>query len=468
MIKPFLNADFLLETETAQQLYHAHAAKMPIIDYHCHLNPEQIATNYQFRDLTEIWLGGDHYKWRAMRANGVPEVYITGDKPAYAKFEKWADTLQHAMRNPLYHWTHLELSRVFGVDMVLNSQTARSIYEICTEKLQTEAFRPHAILEKMRVEVVCTTDDPIDKLAHHAAIHDSALATKVLPTWRPDKAMAAENPTTYNTYLDQLEQAADYSIHTFTDLIGALQNRHDFFESMGCRLSDHGLTTFVYQPCSAAKAEAAFSKVRQQKPLTHEELIGLQSALLYELAAMDARSNWVQQFHIGATRNNNTRMFKQLGADAGYDAIADGSLAQSLICFLDHLNSDELLAKSIFYNLNPRDNEVIVSTLYSFNDGSVPGKMQYGSGWWFLDQLHGMEKQLNTLSDLGLLSRFVGMLTDSRSFLSYPRHEYFRRLLCNMLGREVENGQLPASELPFSGCMVEDISYTNAKDYFGF
>lgn len=467
-MKTFLDSNFLLQSDTAQKLYHEHAAKMPIIDYHCHLIPQQIADNYQFADLTEIWLGGDHYKWRAMRANGVPEAYITGDKPAYEKFEKWAGTMQHAMRNPLYHWTHLELSRIFGIDKVLNPQTAREIYDECTAKLQTPEFRAQAIMERMNVKVVCTTDDPIDSLEHHIATRNTPLTTKVLPTWRPDKAMAVENVTTYNEYLTKLEAASNVTILTFKDLLDALQKRHDYFAAQGCTVSDHGLTTFYAEPYTHAEIEAIFLKARMQKDLTALEIDKFRSAMLYELAVMDARSNWVQQFHIGATRNNNTRMFKQLGPDTGYDAIADVEVAVPLSRFLARLDEEGALGKSIFYNLNPRDNELMVTTIYSFNDGTVPGKMQYGSGWWFLDQIHGMENQMNALSDLGLLSRFVGMLTDSRSFLSYPRHEYFRRILCNMLGREVENGELPASELPFIGKMVEDISYNNAKQYFGF
>lgn len=467
-MKTFLDTNFLLQSDTAQQLYHEHAAKMPIIDYHCHLIPQQIADNYQFANLTEIWLGGDHYKWRAMRANGVPEAYITGDKPAYEKFERWADTLQHAMRNPLYHWTHLELSRIFGIDKVLNPFTAREIYETCTAKLQTPEFRAQAIMERMNVEVVCTTDDPIDSLDYHAAIRQGSLKTKVLPTWRPDKAMAIEEVISYNAYLTKLEAASNITILSYKDLLKALQTRHDYFASQGCCLSDHGLTTFYATPYTDHEIEAIFLKARMKKELTGEEIAKFRSAILYDLAIMNANSNWVQQFHIGATRNNNARMFKKLGADTGYDAIGDSEVATPLSRFLSRLDEDGGLAKSIFYNLNPRDNEVMVTTIYSFNDGTVPGKMQYGAGWWFLDQIHGMEKQMNALSDLGLLSRFVGMLTDSRSFLSYPRHEYFRRILCNILGREIENGELPASELPFIGQMVEDISYNNAKQYFGF
>ncbi len=466
-MKPFLDSEFLLQTETARQLYHCHAEKMPIIDYHCHLNPKEIAENHQFADLTEIWLGGDHYKWRAMRANGVEEEYVTGSKPSFEKFMKWADTLQHAMRNPLYHWTHLELSRVFGIDKVLNPSTAREIYDECTAKLQTPEFRAGAIMERMNVEVVCTTDDPADSLEHHRAIRQTPLKTRVLPTWRPDKAMAVESAS-YNDYISQLEAAADMSIVSFKDLLSALRKRHDYFAAEGCRVSDHGLTTFYATPYTDAEIEQIFLKARQGKTLTSEDTCKFRSAFLYEMAVMDAEAGWVQQFHVGPTRNNNARMFRLLGPDTGFDAIDDAPVAAPMVSFLSRLEKEGALAKTIFYNLNPKDSAVMMATAYSFNDGTVPGKMQYGAGWWFLDQIHGMEAQMNTLSDMGLLSRFVGMLTDSRSFLSYPRHEYFRRILCGMLGREVESGELPASELPFIGSMVEGISYRNAKQYFGF
>ncbi len=466
-MKPFLDSEFLLQTETARMLYHEHAQKMPIIDYHCHLNPQEIAENHRFADLTEIWLGGDHYKWRAMRANGVAEEYITGNKPPFEKLLKWADTLQHAMRNPLYHWTHLELSRVFGINKVLNPSSAREIYDECTAMLQTPEFRAQAIMERMNVDVVCTTDDPADSLEHHRAIRTTPLKTRVLPTWRPDKAMAIES-SDYNNYLSRLEAASNTTILSFKDLLSALQKRHDYFAAEGCRVSDHGLTTFYASPYTDAEVESIFMKARMNKALTPEEADKFRSAFLYEMAVMDARAGWVQQFHVGPTRNNNARMFKLLGPDTGYDAIDDAPIATPMIRFLSRLEENGTLAKSIFYNLNPKDSAVMMATAYSFNDGSLPGKMQYGSGWWFLDQIHGMEAQMNMLSDLGLLSRFVGMLTDSRSFLSYPRHEYFRRILCAMLGNEIENGELPTSELPFIGNMVEDISYRNAKQYFGF
>lgn len=467
-MRNFLDADFLLYSDTARMLYHEHAAKMPIIDYHCHLVPQLIADNYRFEDLTEIWLGGDHYKWRAMRANGIPEEYITGNKPAYEKFEKWAETMPYAMRNPLYHWTHLELSRIFGIDKVLNPSTAREIYEACTAKLQTPEFRARAIMERMHVELVCTTDDPADALDAHKAIRESGFKVKVLPTWRPDKAMMVADAKTYNTYLTQLERAADRSIGTYAELLSALEKRHRFFEEQGCRLSDHGLTAFCADPYTDAEIDRIFAKVRSGANPTEEEERKFRSAMLYDLAVMDAKSDWVQQFHIGAIRNNNTKMFRQLGPDTGFDAIGDYDVAAAMNRLLDRLNSDGVLARTILYNLNPRDNELMVTNAYNFNDGTVPGKMQYGAGWWFLDQLDGMERQMNALSSLGLLSRFVGMLTDSRSFLSYPRHEYFRRIVCNTLGREVENGELPASELPFIGQMVENISYFNAKNYFNW
>ena len=467
-MKTFLDPDFLLQTDTARALYHEHAAKMPIIDYHCHLDPRQIAENHAFEDLTEIWLGGDHYKWRAMRANGVPEEYITGDKPAYEKFQKWAETVPYLMRNPLYHWTHLELSRIFGIDRVLNPASARAIYEECTEKLRTPEFRAQAIMRRMHVEVVCTTDDPVDSLIYHQRIRESDIPTRVYPAWRPDKVLAIERTADFNAYLSRLEAATNRILLTYTQLLEALQERHDFFERQGCRLSDHGLDTFYAEPYTERGLEAIFMKGRMGKPLTEQELRMFRSALLYELAAMDARSGWVQQFHIGANRNNNRRMFRRLGADAGFDAIDDQPIAVSMNRFFSRLDEEDLLAKTIVYNLNPRDNALMVANAYNFNDGSVPGKMQYGAAWWFLDQIDGIREQLNTLSALGLLSRFVGMLTDSRSFLSYPRHEYFRRILCDLLGGEVEKGLLPASELPFLGQMVEDISYHNAKRYFGF
>lgn len=465
-MKTFLDADFLLYTDTARDLYHQHAARMPIIDYHCHLDPRQIAGNHSFADLTEIWLGGDHYKWRAMRANGIPEEYITGDKPAYEKFLKWAETMPYTMRNPLYHWTHLELSRVFGIQKVLNPTTAHDIYTECTEKLQTPEYRAQAIMKRMNVEIVCTTDDPVDSLEYHEAIRTSGFSTHVYPTWRPDKLLGIDDPKTFNQYLTKLEEASDTTILSYRHLLEALRKRHHFFAAQGCCVSDHGLDTFYAEPYTEQEIEVIFLRARMRKTITELETRKYRSSLLYDLAVMDAQVGWVQQYHIGANRNNNARMFKRLGPDRGFDAINDQPIALSMNRFFSRLDQEESLARTIVYNLNPKDNELMVANAYNFNDGTFPGKMQYGAAWWFLDQMKGMEDQLNVLSSLGLLSRFVGMLTDSRSFLSYPRHEYFRRILCNLLGNEVESGELPSSELPFIGQMVEDISYNNARRYF--
>jgi len=467
-MKNFLDADFLLQTDTARSLYRKHAEKMPIIDYHCHLDPKMIAQNYQFADLAEIWLGGDHYKWRAMRANGIPEEYITGNRTSFEKFEKWAETVPYTMRNPLYHWTHLELNRIFGIAELLKPANARAIYDECTAKLQTPEYRPQAIMKRMRVEAVGTTDDPVDTLEYHRAIRASGFSVKVVPAWRPDKAMAIENPQSYNAYIDKLEAASDMSIFTYNHLLDALQRRHDFFGQEGCNLSDHGLSTFYADPYTENEIRQIFAKVRAGNTPAPEETNKFRSAMLYELAVMDKKKDWIQQFHIGAIRNNNTRMFQQLGPDSGFDAIDDCTVAVPMNRFFSRLDERGNLAKTIVYNLNPRDNELIVTNIYNFNDGSTPGKMQFGSGWWFLDQLTGMENHLNALSALGLLSRFVGMLTDSRSFLSYPRHEYFRRLLCNMIGNDIEKGLLPVSEITFIGQMIEDICYYNAKRYFGW
>ncbi len=467
-MKQFMDKDFMLDSDEAQQLYHDHAAKMPIIDYHCHLIPKMIADNYQFKNLTEVWLGGDHYKWRAMRGNGINEEYITGSKPDYEKFEKWAETVPYTMRNPLYHWTHLELQKVFGIDKILKPETAKSIYDECTAKLQTPEFRAQGLMTKFKVEVVCTTDDPIDTLEYHKQIQEKPFFTKVLPTWRPDKAMAIENPVAYNEYIGKLEAVSGVSIKKYDDLLAALRVRHDFFATMGCKLSDHGLETFYAEPYTAVEINNIFEKVRNGKKANLEELLKFRSAMLYDFAVMDYEKNWTQQFHIGAIRNNNKRMFERLGPDTGYDAIHDERCSAAGHRLLDRLDYNGTLAKTILYNLNPGDNEVLATMAYTFNDGSVAGKMQLGSGWWFLDQEVGMKAQMNALSMLGLLSRFVGMLTDSRSFLSYPRHEYFRRILCNLIGKDIKKGKLPQSEMAFLGQMVEDISYNNAKRFFEF
>ena len=464
----FISEDFMLSNDYARELYHGSAEGMPIIDYHCHLSPQQIAQNIQFRDITQLWLGGDHYKWRAMRGNGVPEEYITGGRSSWEKFEKWAETMPYAMRNPLYHWSHLELSRVFGIDKVLKPETAREIFEECNAKLSTEEYRGQALIRKFGVEVVCTTDDPADDLRYHKSISENPFGTKVLPAWRPDKAMAIENPKSYKEYLQRLGEAANMEIGSYADLIEALHRRHDFFASMGCKLSDHGLDTFHSADYTESDVEKIFKEALMGKAPDAVGLEKFQSAFLHDMAVMDAEKGWAQQYHVGAIRNNNEKMFKLLGPDTGFDAIHDLPLAAAGHKFFSRLSSEDRLAKTILYCLNPKDNEVMSVMAYTFNDGTVPGKMQFGSGWWFLDQEDGMRKQLNALSALGLLSRFVGMLTDSRSFISYPRHEYFRRILCDTLGRDLAEGKLPKSEMPFIHQMVKSISYYNARDYFNF
>ena len=468
-MKEFINENFLLQTETAQILYHEHAKLQPIIDYHCHLNPEFIANDRKFDNIGQIWLEGDHYKWRAMRTNGVDERFCTGkDTTDREKFDKWAETVPYTMRNPLYHWTHLELKSAFGVTKLLNPQSASEIYEECTAKLRTPEFSARGLMKLYNVETVCTTDDPVDSLEHHISLKNEGFEVKVLPTWRPDKAMAVENAKEYRAYVEKLSEVSGVKISNFADLITALRKRHDFFASVGCKLSDHGIEEFYAEPYTQNEIENIFNKVYGGTNLQHDEIIKFKSAMLSEGALMDWEKGWTQQFHYGAIRNNNSRLFGKLGADTGFDSIGDFTVAKSMSRFLDQLDKNNQLAKTILYNLNPRDNDLITTMIGNFQDGSVAGKIQFGSGWWFLDQKTGMEAQLNSLSNLGLLSRFVGMLTDSRSFLSYPRHEYFRRILCNLIGNDVENGLLPASEIDFLGKMVEDISYFNAKRYFEF
>lgn len=468
-MKNFLDKNFVLETETAQALYHEHAKSLPIIDYHCHLDPKLIAEDYKFDNLGEIWLAGDHYKWRAMRTNGIDERFCTGkDTTDWEKFEKWAETVPYTMRNPLYHWTHLELKTAFGVEKILKPETAKEIYDICTAKLRTPEFSARGLMKHYNVEAVCTTDDPIDSLEYHIALKKEGFSVKVLPTWRPDKAMAVEVPANFRAYIEKLSEVSGITISNFTDLISALRKRHDFFASVGCKLSDHGIEEFYAEDYTQSEIDTIFNKVYSGKELTGAEIIKFKSAMLVEGAIMDWEKGWTQQFHYGAIRNNNTRLFNQLGADTGFDSIGDFTIAKNMSKFFNRLDTDNKLAKTIIYNLNPRDNDLIATMIGNFQDGSVAGKIQFGSGWWFLDQKTGMEAQMNSLSNLGLLSRFVGMLTDSRSFLSYPRHEYFRRILCNLIGNDVEQGLLPSSELPFLGQLVEDVSYYNAKNFFNF
>lgn len=468
MDKKFINDDFMLTNAYARELFHESAEHMPIIDYHCHLIPEQIASNHQFKDLTEVWLGGDHYKWRAMRGNGVPEEFITGSRSSYEKFEKWAETVPYTMRNPLYHWTHLELARVFDVYDILNPSTARDIYEKCTEMLQSPLFGGQELMKRFNVKVVCTTDDPADTLEWHRQIAENPFGVKVLPTWRPDKAMVIEKPEQYKAYIEKLSAAAGVPIDTYDDLLKALRIRHDFFARMGCRLSDHGLETFYAEDFDFEEVDRIFRRTLQGRQPDAKEVLQFRSAILLDFARLDAETGWAQQFHIGAIRDNNRKMFDLLGPDTGYDAIHDVQCAAAGHKFFNKLALEDKLAKTILYCLNPKDNEVLSTMAYTFNDGTVPGKMQFGSGWWFLDQEDGMRKQINALSALGLLSRFVGMLTDSRSFLSYPRHEYFRRILCSVIGEDIEKGKLPKSEMPFIHQMVKDISYNNANRYFNF
>jgi len=465
----FIHEDFMLTGPTARELYHAHAERQPIIDYHCHLSPQEVAEDIHFKSITELWLGGDHYKWRAMRANGIPEEYVTGrSHSAWEVFEKWAETVPYAMRNPLYHWTHLELKRVFGIDKILSPATAREIFEECNAKLATPEFSGQSLIRRFGVEVVCTTDDPADDLRYHKQIAAHPFGTKVLPTWRPDKAIAIEDPAAYKAYLKRLGEAADKNIDSYADLIEALRKRHAYFAQAGCKLSDHGLDTFHATDYSELEVELIFKKVLLGKTPNATEREKFYSALLHDLAVMDAETGWVQQFHVGPIRNNSTRMMRQVGPDTGFDSILDLQISAAGNRFLDRLDDEGKLAKTILYCLNPKDFVVMASMAGNFNDGSVPGKMQLGAGWWFLDQESGMRQQLDSLSQLGLLSRFVGMLTDSRSFISYTRHEYFRRILCDMVGADVDSGRLPLSEMPRIGQMIEDISYRNARDYFGF
>ena len=468
-MKKFMDENFLLQTETAQKLYHEHAAKMPIIDYHCHLIPSMVANDHKFKSLTEIWLGGDHYKWRAMRTNGVNEKYCTSTETSdWEKFEKWAETVPYTMRNPLYHWTHLELKTGFGIEKLVSPTTAREIYDECTAKLQTPEYTARNIMRRYKVETVCTTDDPIDSLEHHLKTRNDGFEIKMLPTWRPDKAMAVEVSANFRAYVEELAKVSGVAISTFDDMISALRKRQDFFAEMGCKLSDHGIEEFYAEDYTETEIKAIFNKVYGGKELSHDEVLKFKSAMMVIFAEMDWEKGWTQQFHYGTIRNNNTRLFNKLGPDTGFDSIGTFATAKQMSKFFDRLDKQDKLTKTIIYNLNPADNEVIATMIGNFQDGSVAGKMQFGSGWWFLDQKDGMEKQMNALSVLGLLSRFVGMLTDSRSFLSYPRHEYFRRTLCNLIGNDVENGLLPNSELDFIGKIVEDISYNNAKNFFKF
>jgi len=462
-----MDENFLLNSEAAERLYHDYAKDMPVIDYHCHLPPAQIAADTRFENITQAWLYGDHYKWRAMRTNGIPESYCTGNNTDWEKFEKWAATVPHTLRNPLYHWTHLELQRYFGISEILGPASAAGIYDTCNQLLQTPEYSVRNLLRSRNVALVCTTDDPADDLRYHRQIKQDVFEIPVIPAFRPDQAMNVDHPPGYNRYLQKLEQAANRNINTYDDLLQVLKERHDFFASHGCKVSDHGIEEIYAEDFTETTIRQHFLKVRAGKVLEPGEIRQFKSALLLELALMNHEKGWVQQYHLGALRNNNSRMMRLLGPDTGWDSIGDFSQARALAKFLDRLDSRDKLAKTIIYNLNPADNELMATMTGNFNDGSVAGKVQFGAAWWFLDQKEGMTRQLNALSNMGLISRFVGMLTDSRSFLSYPRHEYFRRLLCDLFGEEIERGEIP-DDIDQVGTMIQNICYGNAKSYFGW
>lgn len=462
----FITEDFLLQTKFAKQLFHGYAAKMPIIDYHCHLSPHDIAVNRQFENMSVVWLAGDHYKWRAMRTLGVKEKYITGNASHEDKFAHWAHTVPYTMRNPLYHWTHLELKRYFGVEELLKAETQKDIYAKCNEMLKSDDFKTRSLLDRMKVEVVCTTDDPTDSLEHHQAFQKEKQKLKLFPAFRPDKAFAVEDPEAYKKYVQKLSEASNVTINTYDDLLTALEKRIDYFHANGGRLSDHGLENLYYEEGNGAP-DQLFMTVISGKKLTAPQINILKYHILTALCKMYHKRGWTQQFHLGAIRNTNERMLRELGPDTGFDSIGDYSQATALAKFFNNLDNTNQLAKTIIYNLNSSQNEVMATMVGNFNDGSVKGKIQFGSAWWFLDQKDGMEKQINTLSNMGLLSCFIGMLTDSRSFLSFPRHEYFRRILCNLIGNDVQNGELPWDE-KWLGQLVSDVSYNNAKEYFNF
>lgn len=461
----FIKENFLLETQQAEELYHGYAKEMPIIDYHNHLSPGHVANEHQFKNLTEAWLTDDHYKWRAMRACGIDETYITGNASDKEKFQKWAETVPFTLRNPLYHWTHLELQRYFDIDDLLTGKNAERIFRDTEERLQEKSHSALGLLQQFNVEVICTTDDPIDDLQHHRSAAHKNTSTKMLPTFRPDKIYAVEDNSAYRTYLEKLSEVSGTQITTYQDLVTALKQRMAFFHEQGCRLSDHGLEQLYHFEMNSYDIETIFGKLMNGHSLEIEEIQYFKFETLVHLCREYHELGWVQQFHLGALRNTNKRKLAQLGPDTGFDSIGDFPQAINLAKFLNTLENTGQLGKTILYNLNPALNEVFATMVGNFNDGSVRGKMQMGSGWWYNDQLDGMEKQLDTISNMGLLSCFVGMLTDSRSFLSFPRHEYFRRLLCNILGNDIKKGLLP-NDLVYIGGLVQDICYGNAKDYF--
>ena len=464
-MKTFMDENFLLQTETAKELYHEFAEGKPIFDYHCHLPIKDLAENICYENIGQAWLAGDHYKWRLMRSNGIKEKYCTGNATDYEKFEKWAETVPVAIRNPLYHWTHLELQRYFNIEDLLTPKTSKQIYNQCSSLLNSPEFSVRNLLLKMNVKVICTTDDPIDSLEYHKKIRDDSYTVNVSPTFRPDRVLAVDKNTQFINYISKLSEVSGIEIKNFSSLIEALDNRHKFFHNMGCRIADHGILTFWTESYTDAEIERITTKALTRKGLSEREISMFRSAFLYECAKLNNKRGWVQQYHIGALRNNNTRLFNLVGPDIGCDSIGDRVYGEKMAKFLDRLDQSGELTKTILYNINPRDNELIASMLGNFQDGSFPGKMQFGPSWWFLDQIEGISKHIKTVSNLGLLGRFIGMTTDSRSFLSFPRHEYFRRILCNLIGNDVENGKIPF-DMDLLGELVENICYNNAFEYF--
>jgi len=462
----FINDDFLLDTKAARELYHGYAEKMPIIDYHCHLPPSEIAEDRRWDDIAQVWLGGDHYKWRQMRSNGIDEKFITGNASWHDKFMAFAETMEVMIKNPLFDWSHLELARYFGVNERLSRKSAERIWKKCNTALAKPGFSARGLMKKSNVKVVCTTDDPVDSLEHHIAIAKKPFGTRILPAWRSDKASKMENLEAWNEWMDRLSKAAKMPVKTWDDFLTAMAKRHEFFAKCGCVLSDYGVTEIFAADWSLGEVRSIFKKARGRKTKpTAEEILKFKSAWLYEGLRMDAEANWTTQIHYCCLRDNNSAMFAKLGPDTGFDCIGDWSVAQSLSKLFDRLERIDSLPRTILYSLNPRDNEMLASLMGCFQKGPARGKLQLGAAWWFLDQKDGMRKQLEALGALGCLGNFVGMLTDSRSFLSYTRHEYFRRILCQMLGREIEAGELPR-DMPWIGGIVSDISYNNAHRYF--
>jgi glucuronate isomerase len=462
----FIHEDFLLTNAAARRLYHEFAEDQPILDYHCHLPPKDVAENRRFNNLSEIWLEGDHYKWRAMRANGSPERYATGDADPYEKFLAWARTVPNTLRNPLYHWTHLELKRYFGIDDLLDETTAPAVWARANELLAGEDLRAHGILKRFRVKALCTTDDPVDDLSHHKQIAASGLETRVFPAFRPDKALNVHQPEAFNAWVDRLEAAAGVSITRLAGLLDALRKRHDYFHEMGARLSDHGLNHCYADFCTDAAASKIFDRARSGQAATPAEQGQFAAYLMLFFGHLDAEKGWTKQLHLGARRAVNSRALREIGADTGFDSIGDWPQIDALAAYLDRLNEENALPKMILYNLNPADNYALATMAGNFQDGSIAGKMQFGGGWWYLDQKEAMEWQINALSNTGLLSRFIGMLTDSRSFMSYPRHEYFRRTLSNLAGAGIQQGEIPP-DYQLVGSMIRNICYQNARQYLG-